>query len=290
MEIKMDKMEYLKKQFAHTKGKTFENYIINQLWAKVEDLGLYPITQQYVKRPKGYALLDLYFPQINFAIEVDECAHMEEKYKNSDELRMEEIFSSVIDIEIERIKEGVYDEVRHQINDITEKIKKKVAQCGPFTWDENWQTNEYQEKMKKIKKRGKLLVSDFIGFNRIQVTNDIFNMNLTEGHLRYGKSWFEIPNNGRVWFPYLVENKKWENTISDDWNTLSVKYIGEEIEKNNKEYINKYGLNTNLKIYTFAKYKNSFGKISYRFIGIFKFIGQEKSSFIYKRICNEIEI
>jgi hypothetical protein len=35
-------------------------------------LGLYPVTQQYVKRPNGYALIDLYFPQIIFAIEVKE--------------------------------------------------------------------------------------------------------------------------------------------------------------------------------------------------------------------------
>jgi hypothetical protein len=31
----MDKLEYLRKVFAHTKGKTFENYVINQIWAKV---------------------------------------------------------------------------------------------------------------------------------------------------------------------------------------------------------------------------------------------------------------
>jgi len=41
----MDKMEYLKKTFARTTGKNFENYVINQIWAKVEEYGLYPVTQ-----------------------------------------------------------------------------------------------------------------------------------------------------------------------------------------------------------------------------------------------------
>jgi hypothetical protein len=36
----MNKLDYLRKVFAHTKGKTFENYVINQIWAKVEELGI----------------------------------------------------------------------------------------------------------------------------------------------------------------------------------------------------------------------------------------------------------
>jgi hypothetical protein len=77
---------YLRKVFAHTIGKTFENYVITQIWSKVEDFTLYPVTQQYVKRENGYALIDLYFPQVNFAIEVDEFAHKNNKIL--DKIRM----------------------------------------------------------------------------------------------------------------------------------------------------------------------------------------------------------
>jgi very-short-patch-repair endonuclease len=285
----MDKLQYLRKVFAHTIGKTFENYVITQIWTKVEDFGLYPITQQYIKRANGYALIDLYFPQINFAIEVDEFAH--EKNKLLDKLRMEEIFGSIKGIKSERIKEGNYDSVRRQIDSVVNKINKKVKQLGPFKWEENWQEIEYKEKFEKIKNRKKLLSSDIIGFERVQVTNDIFGMNLTKGYLQYGKSFFTISANERLWFPHLTPNKNWENTVSDDWNIIYQKYIGNDVEiikmikmGEADQKIEDY------KIYTFAKYKNTLGEISYRFIGVFKVKEKNKEATIYEKISDEVNI
>jgi very-short-patch-repair endonuclease len=285
----MDKLQYLRKVFAHTIGKTFENYVINQIWAKVEDFGLYPITQQYVKRPGGYALIDLYFPQINFAIEVDEFAH--EKNKIMDKIRMEDIFGSINGIKSERIKEGNYDSVKNQIDTVVNKIKEKVRQFGPFKWEENWQEIEYKEKFEKIKKRKKLLTSDMIGFERVQVTNDIFDMNYSKGYLQYGKSFFEISENERLWFPHLTPNKNWENTVSDDWNIIYQKYIGNDIETikalKSEEITQTID---NFKRYTFAKYKNTLGEISYRFIGVFKIKEKSNSIIIHEKISDEVLI
>lgn len=284
----MDKLQYLRKVFAHTVGKTFENYVINQIWSKVEDFGLYPVTQQYVKRSNGYALIDLYFPQINFAIEVDEFAH--EKNEIVDTIRMDEIFSSIKGIKSERIMEGNYDYVKEQINTVANKINKKVKQLGPFKWEENWQEIEYKEKFEKIKKRKKLLSSDIIGFERVQVTNDIFGMNYSKGYLQYGKSYFEISENERLWFPHLTPNKNWENTVSDDWNIIRQKYIGNDIEILKSERVAQKGENFNYKIYTFAKYKNALGEISYRFIGVFKFKERNNMVSIYEKTSDEVNI
>jgi very-short-patch-repair endonuclease len=276
----MKKLDYLRKVFAHTKGKTFENYVINQIWAKVEDYGLYPITQQYIKRPNGYALIDLYFPQIEFAIEVDEFVH--EKNIQADKIRMEDIFSSIPEINIERIKEDDYESVKKQIENIVKKIKQKVNETGKLTWNEGWNENEYEEKISLIKKRGKLFVSDLIGFKKIQVTNDIFNKRYSEGYLQWGKSFFNLSENDFIWFPHLTKQKDWENTISDDWTIINEKYIGKgKREKND--------IIDNALRYTFAKCKDIFGETSYRFIGIFTL--QEYSSdivYIYKRVSSEI--
>lgn len=279
----MDKMEYLKKTFARTTGKNFENYVINQIWAKVEEYGLYPVTQQYVKRENGYALLDLYFPQINFAIEVDEYKH--EKNKLLDKIRMDEIFSSIEGIRSERIKEGNYIEVNEQINNVVKKIIKKSESLGKLKWDENWQKEEYEKTFKNIKKRKKLLCSDLIGFKRIQITNDIFNMGLTEGFLKYGKSYFELSQNERLWFPHLTPNPKWKNHVSDDWTIIYEENLENKVEYqvlDNKEH------NKNIKRYTFAKYKNAFGEISYRFIGVFRFKEMKNLTFIYEKISDEL--
>jgi len=280
----MDKMEYLKKTFARTTGKNFENYVISQIWTKVEEYGLYPITQQYVKRENGYALIDLYFPQINFAIEVDEYAH--ENNKILDKIRMDEIFSSIEGIKSERIKEGNYIEVKNQINNVVKNIIKKIETLGYLKWEENWQDKEHEKTFKIIKDRKKLLRSDLIGFKRIQITNDIFNMGLTEGFLKWGKSYFELSPNERLWFPHLTPNPKWKNYVSEDWNMI----YEENLEDKKERQIIGNEHNKNIKRYTFAKYKNAFGEISYRFIGVFRFKEMKNITYIYEKISDELEL
>lgn len=68
------KQDYLYRMFSHhTKDKEKENYVVNAIWARLDDLNVKPVTQQYVRRPNGYALIDLYFPQINYGVECDEA-------------------------------------------------------------------------------------------------------------------------------------------------------------------------------------------------------------------------
>ena len=57
------KQRYLYRMFSHhTQDKEMENYVVNAIWARLDDLNVKPVTQQYVRRPNGYALIDLYFP------------------------------------------------------------------------------------------------------------------------------------------------------------------------------------------------------------------------------------
>jgi hypothetical protein len=156
---------------------------------------------------------------------------------------------------------------------------------GKLRWDENWQENEYNEKLKIIKDRKKIICSDFIGFKRIQVNNDIFNKVLSEGYLQR-KGYFKISQNERLWFPHLIPHKDWKNEVTDDWNTIFEKCIGD----NPKEKVPGKEHNQNIKRYTFAKFRNNLGKTSYRFIGVFKFKGKKRSTFIYERISSELEL
>ena len=277
----MEKLKYLCKVFANIKGKTFENYIINQIWCKVEGLGLYPITQQYVKRPNGYALIDLYFPQIKFAIEVDELPYHDNNIE-ADKMRMEDIFSSITKIYIERIREENYKSVKKQIEKTVNKIERKAKKLGLLTWEENWKEKEYENKLALIKKRGKLLVDDYIEFKRIQVTNDIFHLGFTEGFLQYGKSYFKLSDTERLWFPYLTPHKEFENTVSDDWTLIKEKHLKKEMQKTKGE--------GKILRYTFGRYRDSLGETSYRFIGVFKKKGYSNDVRILKRVSTEIDL
>ena len=83
---------------VRTKGKKYENFIINAISTKVGNPDLMPVTQQYVRNPndsRKYYLLDLYFPQINFGVEIDEGQHMSEEHQASDKVREEAIKNAI---------------------------------------------------------------------------------------------------------------------------------------------------------------------------------------------------
>ena len=85
-EQKWDKQEYLYRMFSHhTKDKEKENYVVNAIWQRLDDLNIKPVTQQYVHFSKSnrYALIDLYFPQINYGVECDEAHHKDNKFKDA---------------------------------------------------------------------------------------------------------------------------------------------------------------------------------------------------------------
>ena len=49
------KMKYLYRMFSHhTREKDMENYVVNAIWARLDDLNIKPVTQQYVRRLNGY--------------------------------------------------------------------------------------------------------------------------------------------------------------------------------------------------------------------------------------------
>lgn len=296
----MDKVDYLRKAFARMNNKEFENYVITQVWAGVKDLGLFPVTQQYVQLPKNkYALIDLYFPQINVAVEVDEMAH-EQKTKQ-DEMRMENILSSIKKEENKtvttfRVKEAheeangeikkcSYEEIEKQIQEVITDIRKIASEHQPLHWEDDWEEKEYHKKIQEIAKKGHLDDTDFIGFKRIHVTNDIFGFNYSEGYLQFGRSMFELPEYPHcfLWFPHLVKNKTWENTLNEDWTEIQEKRIDGEKVNEKQEYYEKDNVR-----YTFARYRDVYGEISYRYIGNFHYVKKVKGprgnyTYIYEK-------
>lgn len=48
--------------------KDYENYVINRIWSLLDDPEIKPVSQ-------WYALIDLYFPQLNIGIECNEFHH-----------------------------------------------------------------------------------------------------------------------------------------------------------------------------------------------------------------------
>ena len=109
-----EKLDHIAYMFnVRTNGKAYENFIVNAIYTKVNNPELIPVTQQYVKDTinNKYYFIDLYFPQINLGIEIDEMHHNDEKNQENDKIR-EDYITSAIECEIKRIP--IYEEISGQ--------------------------------------------------------------------------------------------------------------------------------------------------------------------------------
>lgn len=70
------KLDYIVRSLSRGTNKKYETYVINSIWNKINNSEVEFVTQQYVKDSEGnIRYIDMYFPQIKFAIEVDEWYH-----------------------------------------------------------------------------------------------------------------------------------------------------------------------------------------------------------------------
>lgn len=283
-----DKKDYLVKTLSKTERKDYENYVINRLYAELNDLDIKPMTQKYVKaKNRHYYLIDLYFPQFNFGIECNERHHKFQKDK--DIQRAEDITSELNGYTYEPII--VYDttlkEIHTKITNAVKKIKEKKNNQIMKNEFKKWEILTPQE---YFKDKDKITVEDDIEFSTIKETSNlIFGTN----YKGQQKSWFRIKTltdkNIMAWFPQLAIEKDnimvsssngWNNTINDSKDTI--------FEYNEFSTNNDFDKRERV---TFMKMKDKItNKSSYKFLGVFLPVSKENGIVTYKRIDTEFKI
>ena len=162
------KQDYLYRMFSHhTKDKEKENYVVNAIWARLDDLNVKPVTQQYVRRPNGYALIDLYFPQINYGVECDEAYHKDNTLKDAArEIDLQTALSACSEdgLTIRRVDatldaDALHARIREIVCEIRQKVAEKGEQLSPWL--------EQEEEWRSIKERGILRTEDAYSFKTI---------------------------------------------------------------------------------------------------------------------------
>lgn len=100
------------------KHKKYELYVLSRIVHGLNDPGIKFKFQQYAKRNGNgkYALIDLFLPQFNIAIEVDEAYHLAQL--TEDEVRQNDI--EVLNIDVKRV----------DCSYRSHKAKKEVWFCG----------------------------------------------------------------------------------------------------------------------------------------------------------------
>lgn len=77
-----DKLDYYTKMFKKIQNKEHELFVISRIIHLLNDQQIEFSTQQYVRAGSKWYFLDLYFPQLGIAIEIDESFHKNQVKKD----------------------------------------------------------------------------------------------------------------------------------------------------------------------------------------------------------------
>lgn len=279
------KIEYLAKMLSdRTVGKRYENFIINAIYTKLDNSELKPVTQQFVHNPNEnvnhkHYFLDLFFPQINYGIEIDEGHHHEINQKNKDKIRAENIFVATnveegrISVFDDNMKVRSYEDICSQIEREVTKINKRISQLKtPLKWLSR------EDEIRKILTNGVIDINmdfDFGGIteilnmlgsknkkgNEYEIYRHAFKRDFTEKYSLWVPHWSKEDANGD-WLP----NNGWVNYPNEDKTEIFEIDIGDKRTPEKSGAANENGK----KRIVFMHMKNRFGENCTRFIGVFE--------------------
>lgn len=290
------KLEYMERLFAKISKKKTESYVISRIWHQLNDDRVKFVVQQYIRRTHDkYALADLYLPQLNILIEINEPFH-----KNNvevDKIRNEEIINTthaqllVVDCGYKdkdnKIHWNSLDEIHRQISIIIWAIKLTIQQLGEKfqAWDDvSTLSVEYH------RNKGYLKIEDN---ECLRTTEDVAAIFGTvakhRGFLR--ASGAAIPNkkNEIAWWPN-TEHHLWHNELSEDGMFI---YEYPKVNEKREAHLNRWLSAPEETRITFLRYKDDLGFCFYRFVGVFK-LNKEKSikenKCAWERISNTYQL
>ena len=154
-------LEYMEHLFDSLKSKKTESYVIHRIWNKLDDDRVRFVTQQKITLPNGkYALADLYLPQLNIFVEVNEPYHDkqkdQDKYRNETIVKLTEADQFIIECGkgTDKCEWKSLSEIHQQIDECVTFIKKRITDVGdqlkPWSMSESL-TVEFQ-RIKAISK------------------------------------------------------------------------------------------------------------------------------------------
>lgn len=280
----MNKTDYIIRQIAKSYKKKYENYVITRIWHLLNNLDVKFVTQQHITRPTGRALTDMYFPQIQLHIEVDEGHHFDSsKNQISQDFVREADIINATGHNIKRVDvfNTPIEAINAEIDTIVNFIKSEFDSKTPSLWDIDAEYNP-----KTYIDRGSISVDDNVAFRTIADACNCFGHDYKGYQKAFAKHAIEEK---MLWFPKLYANEDWENEISLD---------EIEIYEKNKTDHNAYfeqakNIADNLKErITFARVKSNLGDVMYRFKGVYKFdvpASEYAGKIIYKKTSDKVK-
>lgn len=266
----MDKTDYILRLLSKVSRKRWEHYVINRLYHRMNDPEIEFVCQQCIRNKKKFYLADLYFPQFDLYLEIDEAHHEDEIARINDARRRFDIAEATGLIEMRiSTSENSIDSINASIEDLIELLRHRKAEAREFhAWN-------YRDRYKPEPHiaRGYITIGPHSAFRYQKDALRCFGY--TKGHFQRGV-WnlppevvdeIELPGACMVWFPRLYEQERWRNSLSEDGRTII------EINKNPEEaYSEKWE-----KRIVMARSRDALNQTLYRFVGVFEVIPEYSS-------------
>lgn len=270
-----EKLMYVAKSLSRGTHKVYETFVINEIYSRLNNPNLEIATQQHVvTKNDGIKFIDLFFPQLKIAIEVDELYHNTEDQKNRDKEREANIRQAVLESTIVDLNDEIrfkridfaecwsLERLFKRIDEIVLFIKDSIAALPkPLIWN-------YTDEEKKIEiiKRGYLKRGD-----SFKIMADIIRIfGVKRNGNGCGKCTYRLRNGQTIWSPTLSldgSNKDgWVNTISDN-----LEFIYESGVNGKGKTQENYNFDVEHKAerIVFLKYKDALGFQRRRFLGVY---------------------
>lgn len=269
------KQEYILRSLSKIAHKKWELFVISRILHGLSDDEIEFVTQQLVRRPDGTrALTDIYFPQFNLHVEIDEPDH--ENHLQDDELREQDIILQTghevkhIKIAVENsvpAKEKDISLVRRDVDELIEYIaeQKKIAirsnKFSPWNWEERYSSVP-------VIKRGNVSIQDNVVFHTQIEAMRCFGFR--------GNGWqrgaWKIPDGTGdvIWFPRLYPHGMWNNELAEGGKKIFERAANEDGVSSIKQQIEEGAQRPHVKWIVFAKAKDHLGFNLYRYVGSFK--------------------
>ena len=287
------KLDYISRLLQRTSGKRIEHYVISRIWHLLDNYDIKMTPQQYISRENhSYALTDVFFPQIDLHVEVNELAHYESEDKiNEDLKRQEEIERNtghqifVIDCRADII--GIHSQIDNLVSKINSEVKQQIEKGTFKTWKPENEHNPIYWKNK-----GFISNSDEVSFCTIEdicLLFDADSQKTKRGFLRKGG--ISNPKNPTqtIWWPSEHPRSGWLNKIDEIEGIIAETHS--DLRKKAEHY-HSHSQDTYTRI-VFFHYKDILGLTNYKYVGIFT-NDKEKSNpdigTVWKRIGNKLNI
>jgi hypothetical protein len=290
----MNKDEHILRVLTRIKHKKYEHFAISRIMHKIFDTDIKFVCQQLVRRPngRGNALLDIYFPQLNISLEIDEPQHENPVHKASDKERTRDIITvaDLIEKRISVLDSGVpslaktareTDQFLELLLATAEKARNNISSWRPWDFDNELTAKPHLQRGYIDAREGVLLRKHI---DAIALFGKVLG-----GHQPGGWTPPKSFDLSMVWFPRLYKNDKWDNSLSDD----GMKIVEKKLNDEGAFILGPSNYGDNHKRAVFARKEEPLVGVLYRFVGVFEYSPADsvkENADIYYKISDRIDL